>query len=149
MKLQTPKAEFMLNKKNKQRFIDLLSINLTKQGIDVTQCKGDADVSIVNAATSESENTPVCVDGEDTDLLVYLLHYIQSNTKVFLASSKSSTKTKTKIYDIQELRHALGDEACKAMPVIHAILGCDTTSRIFSVGKASALRKVFIADYYL
>ena len=91
MTLQVSKEEFMLNKKNKQRFIDLLAINLKDEGINVVQCEGDADVSVVLAALKESENRPVCVHGEDTDLLVYLLHYAKCNRSLFFTTSKTKT----------------------------------------------------------
>jgi hypothetical protein len=35
------------------------------------------------------------------------------------------------------------EEICKVMPFIHAITGCDTTSKLFGVGKGQALKMHF------
>ena len=37
---------------------------------------------------------------------------------------------------------ALGPEVCYSFPLIYAITGCDTTSRLFGVGKGAALKKL-------
>lgn len=41
----------------------------------------------------------------------------------------------------------LGEELCTLLPLIHAISGCDTTSRIFGVSKAATLKKFGEHDF--
>jgi hypothetical protein len=48
---------------------------------------------------------------------------------------------KSNIWDIGKTTCVLGQETCKVIPVIHAISGCDTTSKLYGVGKRAALKK--------
>ena len=43
--------------------------------------------------------------------------------------------------DIKHVKSKLGQETCDAILLIHALLGCDTTSRLYSIGKGVALQK--------
>ena len=57
---------------------------------------------------------------------------------------KSDTKTglkKKKIWDITETKRVLGSDMCHILPFIHAFTGCDTTSRIYGIGKGIVLKK--------
>ena len=47
------------------------------------------------------------------------------------------------------LKRLLGDDVCSDMLFIHAFSGCDTTSRIFGVGKKSVVQKVIAGDSVL
>jgi hypothetical protein len=47
----------------------------------------------------------------------------------------------SKIWDIGKTTFVLGQKTCKVIPVIHAISGCDTTSKLYGVGKRAALKK--------
>ena len=38
--------------------------------------------------------------------------------------------------DIKAIKSKLGDECSQYIPVIHARSGCDTTSKLFGIGKA-------------
>lgn len=46
------------------------------------------------------------------------------------------------MYDINRLKEILGSNICSQLIFIHAITGCDTTSRIFGVGKRTAVQKL-------
>ena len=37
---------------------------------------------------------------------------------------------------------ALGSEVCLLLPFAHALAGCDTTSRLFGIGKGVDLRRL-------
>ena len=75
----------MLNQQNKQRFIELLSQQLQKANISVKHSDDDADLLIVQTALEMGEQHTVTVIGEDTDLLVLLLHHKASSSQpVFL-----------------------------------------------------------------
>ena len=85
---KSKKDEFLNNKANKQRFIHYLSDNLERAGCRVDHAKYDADVV--------RHKEPVLI-GDDTDLLVLLLHRAEMDAhEVFLKSepNKSSQQKK-------------------------------------------------------
>jgi hypothetical protein len=43
--------------------------------------------------------------------------------------------------DINAIRDKLGDEYARFLPVLHAISGCDTTSKLYGIGKVTVLKK--------
>ena len=143
MKLQTSKVDFLLNSNNKQRFIAMLADGLRESGVSVSECEADADVAVVQRAVEVSQNAAALVIGEDTDLIVYLLHYTKDNQITYLVSGKSLTGADAKkVWDISQIQSKIGSEVCLALPFLHSLLGCDTTSRLYSVGKSLALKKV-------
>ena len=42
---------------------------------------------------------------------------------------------------MKKVTEQLGDDVCHDLLFLHAILGCDTTSRVHGIGKAAALNK--------
>lgn len=61
---------------------------------------------------------------------------------LFRSEGRQISKKMKRIWDINLVKRKLGPDTCTLLPVIHAITGCDTTSRMFGIGKESALRKV-------
>ena len=53
-----------------------------------------------------------------------------------------SSKEGGKCWHINSVAEALGESICRVLPVVHALCGCDTTSRLYGIGKGAALRKV-------
>ena len=47
-----------------------------------------------------------------------------------------------KCWHINSVAEAVGESICRVLPVVHALCGCDTTSRLYGIGKGAALRKV-------
>jgi len=138
--LRMKKEVFLNNQENKQAFIDMLGVCLTSDGINVLHAQGDADTMIVDTAINLARQNPTTVIGEDTDLLVLLLHHHTADLKqIQFRSDSKSTKT-VKIWDIEATQTALGTELCHSLPLLHAFTGCDTTSRIFGIGKPSVLQ---------
>ena len=135
------KEDFLSNLENKQSLINLISQRMKDRGCHVIQSKGDADVEIVKAAVSISSNKSTSVIGEDTDLLVLLLHHAptSNDNKVYFYSDKVSPAT---VYDIKVMKKLLGYDVCSCLLFLHAFMGCDTTSAIFGIGKKLALHKV-------
>ena len=72
--LQAKKEEFLSNKHNKQRFIALLSQRLEEAGCDIHQ----ADVLIVQTASTSAANQETVLVGDDTDLLVFLIYHAKN-----------------------------------------------------------------------
>ena len=81
--------------------------------------------------------------GDHTDLLIlFLYHKSENSHPVYLrGQEKSNMKSVPKTWDIQCAKEKLGDILCSSPLTIHALLGCDTTSRIHTVGKATAFYK--------
>ncbi|KAG7169069.1 hypothetical protein Hamer_G018838 [Homarus americanus] len=96
-------------------------------------------MDIVKAAVKASHQLTTLI-GEDTDLLILLLYYAEANNRgLYFRSDKS---TVAKVNNISEMKQVLGSDMCSQLLFIHAFTGCDTTSRIFSVGKKSAFQKL-------
>jgi hypothetical protein len=144
MVIQCKKEEFLSNAANKQRFIHLLSNHLEKIGCDIYHATGDADFLIVQTTLSSARTRDTVLIAEDADLLVMLLHYTEPNMyEVFLKQEpKALSKKKNKSWCIKQAQQSLGPEVCEHMLFIHAIMGCDTTSRLFGLGKSLALKKI-------
>ena len=53
---------------------------------------------------------------------------------------------KSKIYFINEMKTQLGETFCENVLFMHAFLGCDTTSRIYSIGKGVIVKKFIEED---
>ncbi|KAG0715131.1 hypothetical protein GWK47_012669 [Chionoecetes opilio] len=139
------KEDFLSNVENKQSLINLISQRMKDRGCNVIQSEGDADVEIVKAAVSMSSNKRTSLIGEDTDLLVLLLHHASTSdgNKLYFYSDKGSPAT---VYDIKVMKKLLGNDVCSSLLFLHAFTGCDTTSAVFGIGKKLALHKVLKGD---
>ena len=74
MNLAVSKEVFLSNKENKQRFIFMLDEELSQIGCTVFHDTGDADCLIVKKTMESAAENNVVLVGDDTDLLVLLLH---------------------------------------------------------------------------
>jgi len=86
--------------------------------------------------------------GEDTDLQVLLLHYIKAHCKGLYFRSDKTTGN-AKVYNLNYQKEMIGNDMCSQLLFIHAMSGCDTTSRMFGVGKKSAFHKLVKEDTIL
>ena len=136
MVLDIKKERFLSNKKNKQKFLNLLKRKLLEQGYDVHSAEEDADLLIVLTAVELAENLSTVLIGDDTDLLVLLCHYAKLN------ANKLYLKTKNKTWDILDLKSNMGSTVCSNILFIHSFLGCDTTSQIFGIAKDRLVKKM-------
>lgn len=155
MKLTTTKDEFSSCQGNKSRFIKQLGNHLEQKGYEIMHAQGDADLLIVQTAIAKSKIKKTVVIGEDTDLLCLLLHY--STEIIFPVYLKSEPKKRKmgKVWDILQLKNLLGEVVCKYILFAHAILGCDTTSKPYGIGKMISLKllksdqfQTFAAKFY-
>ena len=85
-------------------------------------------------AVASARHKETVLIGDDTDLLVLLLHHAEMDAhEVFLKSEpKKSTQQVT----------WSGCMLCDHILFIHAILGCDVTSRLFGLGKGLAVKRI-------
>lgn len=138
------KEMFLINAENKQRFINLLSDKFRSIECLTVHAEDDADVLTIITAVERSSTMKTVVVGDDTDLLVLLCFHAKMNNFdiIFKPEAKINSAKKTKIWNIKALKHELGVECCRYIPFSHAILGCDTTSHLFGIGKGHAVKKL-------
>ena len=120
----------MSRDKNKADMIALISTALTKRGCHVIQSPGDADVDIVKATVERSRHcTTTC-------LLILLLHYSRIDNEIIYFRSDANKQSKEhRLYNINLLKETLGNDVCNELLFVHAYSGCDSTSRIYGIGK--------------
>ena len=135
MNLTVTKEVFLSDSKNKQQFIDFLGTKLTNQGCQVP------DLLIVKKAIESASSMDTVLIGDDTDLLVLLLHHLPQYGKDIFFTSDRKENTNGQVWNIREVRAKFGTFLCKHIPFLHAFLGCDTTSRLFGIGKGSIIKK--------
>ena len=107
--------------------------NFVFAGYEVTECNGDADYCLAQAALDQSQHDPTVLDATDTDILV-----------MFLTSENVSDHLVMKLRDgrnrIADIKRNLPDNVVKYLAVAHALSGCDTTSALFRRGKIQAFK---------
>ena len=138
------KDVFLSNKTNKQRFITLLSSHLQQSNIVVIHAEADADVLVAQTAIESAASTDTVLVGDDTDLLILLCRNSKrTNCELyFRREPKSNSQRAARCWNINQVQRVLGDQICDNLLFAHALLGCDTTSRVFGIGKAEGLRKL-------
>ena len=142
MHLTMTKSEFLLNKTNKQRFVEMLGEELEKNNCKSYYASADADLLIVQKAVESATTKETVVIGDDTDLLVLLCYHACLDTCSLLFKPEPKKNAKNiRVWDIQAVKQQLGADVCNHILFIHSILGCDTTSRLHGLGKGIALRK--------
>ena len=104
---------------------------------------GNADVDIFKATVGQSRHSTTTLIGEDIYLLILLQHYSKRYHKtIYFRSDINKQSKEHKVYNINLLKEHLGDAVCNQLLFVHAYTGCDSTSRIFGIGKKSAFRKL-------
>ena len=111
----------MSRDKNKADMIALISTALIKRGCHVIQSPGDADFDIVKATVERSRHCTTTLVGEDTDLLILLLHYSITNNEIIYFRSDANKQSKEhRVYNINLLKETLGDDVCNELLFVHA-----------------------------
>ncbi|KAG1663714.1 ERO1-like protein beta [Nymphon striatum] len=142
MVMKSKKDEFLSNKHNKQHFINTLSERLREAGCRTCHATGDADFLIAQTAVGCADSGETILVGDDTDLLVLLCYHVKddSDNIFFRPEPKAGTKKSPRCWDIKALQRILGRNVCNYLLLAHAMLGCDTTSRVFGFGKGVAIK---------
>ena len=117
----------------------MLGDKLTKISIKVNHVSGDADF-IVQTALKAAKAYPTVLIGEDTDLLVLVLHYFMNEKSLYFTYERKQNQQRAEVWNIDHAKQILG-KICNDILVIYAFSGCDKTSRIHSEGKP-AVRKI-------
>ena len=144
MVFKLKKVVFLAYQENKQLFINLLGKSLEEAGCKVVHASGDADVLIVKTALELAQTGETILIADDTDLLVLLCYHANRDDgyNIFFTPQPKASAKSVKVWNIKEMRKSLGDVVCSNILFIHALLGCDSTSSVYGIGKAASLRKV-------
>ena len=94
MNLTVTKEAFLSDLKNKQRFIKFLGSKLTNQGCQVFYDKADADLLIIQKTIESASSMDTVLIGDDTDLLVLLLHHLPQHSNNIFFCFRSQEKYK-------------------------------------------------------
>jgi 5'-3' exonuclease len=133
----------MSNSHNKQAFINMLCEKLNEHDIRYKNAVDDADLLIAKTAVCCVLSSEVIVIVEDTDLLVLLIHHVNQQCKwVIFKSDKMAKNKKMKIWNVQQTKGFLEEDICHLLPFLHSLTGCDSTSRLFGIGKGIALKRL-------
>ena len=113
------------------------------------QAEGDADVLIVKTAVDSTVTHPTVLVGDDTDLLVLFCYHTKAdgNDLYFRPEPKANSR-ESRVWNMLKVKAELGPTVCRNMLFLHAILGCDTTSRPYGIGKAASLKKYGESVYF-
>ena len=87
--------------------------------------------------------------GEDTDLLILLCYHanLDFHNIFFQPEPKKNTK-KPRVWSIKAVKEQLGPEICSNILFLHAVLGCDTTSHLYGIGKGTSLKKFKLSQHF-
>ena len=141
------KEAFLSRDKNKAAVITLITAALIRKGCHVIQSPGDADVDIAKATVERSRHCTTTLIGKDTDLLILLLHYSSTeNENTYFRSDANKQSKECKVYNINLIKEILGADVCTKLMFVHAYSGCDSTSRIFGIGKKAVFHKLLKSD---
>ncbi len=97
-----------------------------------------AQTALQSAAT---KNTVLVAD--NTDLVILLCYNADPDGfDLFMQCSTRGTMKKNRIWDIKVTQSELGADICNNILFIHAILECDTTSKLYyGIGKGLSLKR--------
>ncbi len=112
MVMNSKKQHFLSNPGNKQRFINMLSTSLSRKGCTTHHADGDADRLIVMTAVNCARHTDTVVIGDDTDLLIMLLHCVDDTSRdiYFKPEQRKNCQKTVKVWKIKAAKEIVGKE---------------------------------------
>ena len=151
MVMKSKKEDLLSNKDNKQRFIRMLGQSLEHVGCEIRHAKGGADVLLRETTVQSAMSGETTSVGDDTDLLVLLCFHVKEDSceVFFKAEIRSGTKKSPRCWNIKYVQRVLGRAVCNNLLFAHAILGCGTTSRVFSIGIGLALKHIRSDNHFI
>ncbi len=139
MKLTMKKVDFLANRTSS---CSAICLGASWKKCKVFHASGDADVLIVKNTVESALLMDIALVGEDTHLLILLCYHAHLNShNIFFRREPRKNVKKPKVWNFHAVKAQLGSEICSNILFLHAILGCDTTSHLYGIGKGTALRK--------
>ncbi|KAK3727209.1 hypothetical protein QZH41_007714 [Actinostola sp. cb2023] len=127
----------------------MLSDSLCHSQCETCHAESDADLLIVKTAVEFAQTRTTILVGDDTDLLILLLFYVDPDGyNLFFIPEPKTNSLRYRVWNIKSIQAQLGKEVCRNILFIHAVLGCDTTSRAHEIGKGSALKKFITSAHF-
>ncbi|CAM1309852.1 Uncharacterised protein r2_g2002 [Pycnogonum litorale] len=119
----------------------MLGTKLRAQNCQTHHAAGDADL-IVQKAMESAATTDTVLIGDDTDLLILLIYHtnLKSCDLFFQPEPKKNVK-KPRVWNMKSVKQQLGPDVSQHIFFMHALLGCDTTSQVYGIGKGASLKK--------
>ena len=148
MVMESKKEDLLSKKDKKQRFIGMLGQSLEHGACEIRHAKGDTDVLIVETTVQSAMSCETTLVGDDMNLLVLLCFHVKEDScQVFFKPEiRSGTKKSPRCWNIKYVQRVLGRTVWNNLLFAHAILICDTTSRVFSIGIGLAIKKHIRSD---
>ncbi len=120
----------------------MLSHYLQLAGCLTEHAEEDADLLIAQTAVQSAATKNTVLVADDTDLVIMLCYYADPDGfDLSMQFSTRGTTKKNRIWDIKVTQSELGADICNNILFIHAILGCDTTSRLYGLGKGLSMKR--------
>ena len=140
VKLTMSKDVFLSNVANKQ---NMLSHYLQLAECLTEHAEEDADLIFAQTAVQSAATKNTVLMADDTDLVILLCYYAEPDGfDLFMQfSTRGTTKKNRLLWDIKVTQSELGAYICNNILFIHAIFGCDTTSRLYGLGKGLSLKR--------
>ena len=99
----TKNKEFLMNKINKQRFVNMLGETLEKNNYKSYFASADADLLIVQKAVESATTMKTVLVGNDTDLFVLLCYHASLGTCNLLFKPKQKKKPRISEFGVYKL----------------------------------------------
>jgi len=142
MNLKVKKEMFLKNRKNKQRFIEILAKKLSDNGFAVRITFDNLAVSVATLSAKLSETHVVVVVGKEVDLIMVLCHYTdEENLNIFYLYEETPKKP-LQSFKITEMKIRLGASKSRQLLFSHAMGGCKTTSQLHNISKIALFSKL-------
>ena len=81
-------------------------------------------------------------------ILILLCYHASLDSQNFFWPEPKTNMKKPKVWNIKAVKEQLGPEICSNIFFLHAVLGCDTTSHLYGIGKGSFLRKFKLSWHF-
>ena len=120
----------------------MLSKALQNVGCITDNANGDADLLIVQTAEEYARTSTTVLVGDGRDLLVLLCYASEDGYDLYFRPKPKANMRGEGAYHMKKVTERLGKEVCKNLLFRYAIIGYDTTSRLYGVSKATAQKKI-------
>ncbi|CAB4021755.1 Hypothetical predicted protein [Paramuricea clavata] len=91
-------------------------------------------------AVHRFQNPNICISTVDSDVGILAIYFKQQiHCNMFL---EIGSKGKKRILSIQNISEGVGEQMSSALPALHAISGCDSTSAFYGLGKQKVYKIV-------
>ena len=102
---------------------------------------------ILHVKHAAKDHKRVVVESPDTDVAILCIHFY-SSVECEELWFETGTKDKHRFIPVHEVVSNIGSASCCALPGLHSLTGCDTTSALYGLGKKNALRALMSFSHH-